>query len=145
MCIRIHIYCIEFLIIMVTFNSAMYPFTTEQAMTRQVKNTIGSLKPQDRNLEIKGMLIERKESHKIKGNLEFTQFVIADNTGSILCNYFGDLYIVTACPNCKVSISIICGRCLSALFKRNMILYTGKKLQFTELKASIQRIRNSHF
>jgi len=107
---------------MVSFNGITYPFTAEQAMARQVKHTIGTLKPQDRNLELKIILLEKTTQFEVKGNQKVTQYLVADHTGSILCNYFGEL-------GTKVQSGdiIYMEGAYVSLFKGNMILYTGKK------------------
>ena len=113
---------------MVSFNSVTYPFTVEQAMARQVKHSIGNLKPQDRNLELKVILLEKTTSHETKSRQQLTQFLVADNTGSIHCNFFGELGL-----KFKSGDIVYMEGAYASLYQGNMVLYTGKK-------ASIYRI-----
>ncbi len=113
---------------MVTFNSITYPFTAEQAMARTVKHSIGNLKPQDRNLELKVIILEKVSTFEIKTHQQVTQFLVADSTGSILCNYFGELGL-----KFKPGDIIYMEGAYVSLYRGNMILYTGKK-------ASIYRV-----
>lgn len=82
---------------------------------------ISDLRPGDKNVDVKIILVNRGTQRKLKSDVKITQFQVSDQSGSILCNFFdetgsglseGDiLFLKTA---------------YASIFKNQMILYTSK-------------------
>eukprot|EP00831_Metopus_contortus_P018566 TRINITY_DN17926_c0_g1_i2.p1 TRINITY_DN17926_c0_g1~~TRINITY_DN17926_c0_g1_i2.p1 ORF type:complete len:163 (+),score=23.64 TRINITY_DN17926_c0_g1_i2:180-668(+) len=89
---------------------------------RTVKHHIGDLKPHDRNLELKVILIEKINTFMVKHVTPVTQFLAADNTGSILCNFFGDMS-----SQFGIGDIVYMDGAYASLFRGTLVLYTGKK------------------
>ncbi len=107
---------------MVTFNSITYPFNNEQALARQTRNSIATLKPQDRNLELKVILIKQTDSRELKNRLRLTQFQAADATGSVLLTLFGDIG-----PKLRCGDILYMEGAYVSVYNKEATLYTGKK------------------
>ena len=107
---------------MVSFNSVMYPFTAEDAMKKEVRHFIGKLKPQDRNLELKVILVKVLGNFETRSHQQITQYLVADSSGSILCNYFGDIG-----KKMRAGDIVYMDGAYTTIFDGHMILYLGKK------------------
>lgn len=82
---------------------------------------ICDLKPMDKNIELKVILITQVSRNKLKNDLKITQFLAGDNTGTILCNFFDEVGDRLA----EGDIVYIKGA-YASLFKNNLVLYTPK-------------------
>jgi hypothetical protein len=83
--------------------------------------SIANIKPGDKNLDLQVILISQVSKNKLKSESTITQFLVGDQTGSILCNFFdktGDVL------NEGDIIHLKC--CYASIFKNKLILYTGK-------------------
>ncbi len=82
---------------------------------------IADIKPGDKNIDIKIILLQFISKNKLKNDQKITQYLVADNSGSIFCNFFDDvgdflnegdiLFLKTA---------------YATKFKNTLILYTSK-------------------
>jgi hypothetical protein len=82
---------------------------------------ISELKPYDKNIDVKIILLQLMTRSKLKSDVKMTQFLVADPSGSILCNFFED---VGDALNEGDIIFIKSG--YATLFKNNLVLYTPK-------------------
>jgi len=55
---------------------------------KSTSHQIRTLKPFDKNVELRVIVISKKENFVTKSNVSFCSFVIADGTGSIIANFF---------------------------------------------------------
>lgn len=94
-------------------------YNTEQNLVPNM--SIGNIKPGDKNLDLQVILISHVSKNKLKSDSTITQFLVGDQSGSILCNFFdktGDVL------NEGDIIFLKC--CYASIFKNKLILYTGK-------------------
>ena len=69
-------------------------YTLKELREKQISNQIINLKPRDRNLELRVVILEHIETREIKSRNEtLHQYLIADSSGSMLANFFGELGI----------------------------------------------------
>lgn len=83
--------------------------------------TIFQLKPHDKNLDLKVMLIEQKFRNRLKGEMKLTQFLAADTTGSILCNFFDEFG-----DRVKEGDILFLKGAYVSVFQNQLILYTNR-------------------
>ncbi len=79
------------------------------------------IKPGDKNLDIQLILLGLTHRGKLKNESKLTQFLVADNSGSILCNFFDDVGDLLDEGDI---IYLKC--CYASMFKEKMILYCGR-------------------
>ena len=65
-------------------------FTLEKLQEKEISHQIINLKPRDRNIELRVIVLELLDTYKTKLNENLMQFLIADNSGSIIANFFGE-------------------------------------------------------
>ncbi len=85
---------------------------------------ICELNPGDKNLDLKVMLIHQATKNKLK-DTKLTQFLAADQTGSILCNFFDEWG-----DKVKEGDILFLKTAYVSVYKNNMILYTSRYLIF---------------
>ncbi len=64
------------------------PFKLEQLLTKTVSHKISSLVVKERNIEMKCIVIKKIEEQN--SNNMLTKYLVADNSGSIYCNFYGE-------------------------------------------------------
>jgi hypothetical protein len=82
---------------------------------------ICDIKPFDKNLDMQVILISLVSKNKLKNESKITQFLVGDNSGSILCNFFDE----TGDKLNEGDIIFLKGS-YASIFKNKLILYTGK-------------------
>jgi hypothetical protein len=82
---------------------------------------ITDVKPGDKNLDIKVILLNLVIKNKLKNESKLAQFLVADNSGSILCNFFDDVG-----DSITEGDVIYLKSCYASIFKNKMILYCGR-------------------
>ena len=97
-----------------------YPFSIKEALEKEPKHTIVNLVPTEKEIEVKVIVLEMKSSFITKNQQKITQFLVADHTGSILCNFFG----VIGTSISPGDILFILGA-YASLFKTSLVLYQG--------------------
>jgi hypothetical protein len=85
------------------------------------------IKPGDKNIDIKLLILNKLSSNKLKSDAKITQFLVADHTGSIHCNFFDEIGDKL---NEGDIIFLKCG--YASVFKNQLILYASK-LSFGQL------------
>ena len=97
-----------------------YPFSMKEALEKAPKHNIANLLPTQKEIELKVIVLEMKNSFNTKNQQKITQFLVADHSGSILCNFFGQI------GTCIVpgDILFIIGA-YASLFKTSLVLYQG--------------------
>jgi len=65
-------------------------YELEKIQAKEVSHKIGQLKPRDRNIELKAIVLQLLESYETKNREKLLQYLIADETGSIIANFFGE-------------------------------------------------------
>jgi hypothetical protein len=82
---------------------------------------IKDLKPGDKNLDMKFILIEKKHKTKTKNESTIQQYLVADETGCVLCNFFDDFgNFINEGDICLIRNGY------ASVFKNNLILYASK-------------------
>lgn len=79
------------------------------------------LKPGDKNLDLCFILVQLKSRNKLKNDLKITQFLVADESGSILCNFFDDVGL-----KLQEGDIIFLKGCYASVFKGHLILYASR-------------------
>ena len=92
----------------------------KEVMSRPVTHVIANIKPFDKNIEIKAIVLEHRGEYNLK-NAKMTQYLIADNSGSIFLNVYGAEY-----NSIKPGDILLVSSAYATLYKDNMILYTSK-------------------
>jgi hypothetical protein len=82
---------------------------------------ISDLRPFDKNIDIKVILLQLISRSKLKSEVKITTFLVADHSGSIHCNFFEDVGDILSEGDI---IFIKSG--YATIFKNNLILYTSK-------------------
>jgi hypothetical protein len=86
-------------------------------------HTVSGITPNDKNIEIRLILIEKLGSINLKSGDIIHQFLAADHTGSIKCNFFGDHG-----QSLKISDIVFMSGIYATLYKElTLTLYTGKR------------------
>lgn len=49
-----------------------------------------TLKPADKNVELRVIVISKKDNFVTKNHVAFTSYVVADSTGSIIANFYSN-------------------------------------------------------
>jgi hypothetical protein len=84
---------------------------------------IKDLKPLDKNLEMRVILISEPQVNKLKNGQTITQFLVADESGSIYCNFY-DI------SEWKSTISegdiLFLKGAYATIYNTNLILYSSK-------------------
>ena len=90
-------------------------------LTGPLTHTVSNLTPNDKNIEIRLILIEKLGNINLKSGDIIHQFLAADITGSIKCNFFGDHG-----QNLKVCDIVFVSGVYATLYKEmTLTLYTG--------------------
>ena len=89
----------------------------------QLNKKICDLKPHDKNIDIKIMVIQQMIKNQRCSNGEFRlyQFLVSDNTGSILCNFYDEWG-----EKIKEGDILVLRCAYVSIYKSQMILYTSR-------------------
>ena len=86
----------------------------------KINKYIKDLKPGDKNLDMKFILIDKRQKTKTKNDSVIQQYLVADETGSVLCNFFDDFgNFINDGDICLIKNGY------ASLFKNNLILYAS--------------------
>jgi len=85
------------------------------------KKSIVQLVPNDKNLNLTFLLVEKKHPVRLKRDSVIYPFLVADNTGSIVCNFFDEIG-----EQLKESDIINVQNAYASLYKNQMSLYPAK-------------------
>lgn len=96
----------------------------DPASLLKTNKTICELNPGDKNLDLKIMLIHQATKNKLK-ETKLTQFLAADQTGSILCNFFDEWG-----DKVKEGDILFLKSAYVSVYKNNMILYSSRYKNF---------------
>ena len=64
-------------------------FKVHHLINKHASHQVRSLKPGDKNIELRAIVISKKDSFTTKKQVSFCSFVIADSTGSVVANFYG--------------------------------------------------------
>lgn len=100
--------------------------SNEKYISKPTKHTISLVSPNEKSLELRVLLLERLDSIDIKSGERMTQFLVADSTGSIRCNFFGQ-----GGSQLQPGDIVYLASCYAHYYKETTLtLYSGKKGQF---------------
>ena len=86
-------------------------------------HTISSITPNDKNIEARFILLEKLGTISLKSGDVIHQFLVADQTGSIKCNFFGEHG-----HQLKSGDIVYMANIYATLYKETTLtLYTGKR------------------
>ena len=86
-------------------------------------HTISAITPNDKNIEVRMILLEKLGAINLKSGDVIHQFLVADQTGSIKCNFFGDHG-----HQLKAGDIVYMSGIYATLYKETTLtLYTGKR------------------
>jgi len=86
----------------------------------KINKNICELNPGDKNLDLKVMLIQQTAKNRLKES-KLTQFLVADHSGSILCNFYDEWG-----DKVKEGDILFLKGAYVSVFKNDMILYTSR-------------------
>ena len=66
-------------------------FSLSELQAREAPNRIVELKPLMKNLDLKVIVIEKGQGKELKNKEWLYQCTVADQTGKIFCNFFGEV------------------------------------------------------
>ena len=112
---------------------AVDPFDSNYNLTylinKKTSQTIRSLKPFEKNIELKVIVIDRKESFITKNKVAITSYIVGDQSGSIYANFYsknGSFIVRKIIGEMIKSGDILyINGAYTSLFKNQMILYEG--------------------
>lgn len=64
-------------------------FRVNHLINKHASHQVRSLKPGDKNIELRAIVISKKDVFTTKKQISFCSFVIADSTGSVVANFYG--------------------------------------------------------
>ena len=86
-------------------------------------HTISAITPNDKNIEVRMILLEKLGTISLKSGDVIHQFLVADSTGSIKCNFFGEHG-----HQLKSGDIVYMNSIYATLYKETTLtLYTGKR------------------
>ena len=65
-------------------------FTYESLSSKSITHQIAMLKPNQSNLELMFIILEKLRDRRTKTNVLITTYLVADSTGSVHCNFYED-------------------------------------------------------
>jgi len=106
-------------------------FSLSELQNKTVSHKICNLKPRDKSIELRVIVLELLETYETKIKDKITQFLLADETGSIIANFFGETGKRLCVFYNGVGSQIRDGDILyingayTTIFNKKMILYQG--------------------
>lgn len=86
-------------------------------------HSISAVTPNDKNIEVRVILLEKISSIELKSGDVIHQFLVADHSGSIKCNFFGETG-----SQLKSGDIVHMSNIFATLYKETTLtLYTGKR------------------
>jgi hypothetical protein len=82
---------------------------------------ICDIKPYDKNIDIKILVLQLLSRNKSKNDIKITTFLVADYSGSINCNFFEDVGEMI-----NEGDILFLKSAYASIFKNNLILYTSR-------------------
>jgi hypothetical protein len=82
---------------------------------------IAEIKPGDKNLDIRGIIVCQISKNTLKNEQKIRQLLLADSTGSIHCNFFDEVG-----EKLNEGDVIFLKNAYASVFKNNLILYANK-------------------
>ena len=82
---------------------------------------IGEIKPGDKNLNIRGIIVTQISKNTLKNEQKIRQLLVADCSGSIHCNFFDEVG-----ERLNEGDIIFLKNSYASVFKNNLILYANK-------------------
>lgn len=90
---------------------------------KETSHTVRSVTPNDKNIELRVILLERVNTIELKTGELIYQFLVADASGSIKCNFFGNFG-----KDLRSSDIVFLSGVYATLYKESTLtLYTGKR------------------
>jgi hypothetical protein len=96
-------------------------FSHGQLIEKPVQNKIGALRPGIRNVEAKVICVRYIHSGSQKNGIKFSRYQVADETGSVYCDFTGDF-----CDAVEEGDIVYLTNFATNMYKGEMVLYQGK-------------------
>ncbi|CAI2382760.1 unnamed protein product [Moneuplotes crassus] len=94
----------------------------EDIFHKKPSKELKDIKHGDKKLEVKFIILEKTASIPLKNSDLLTQFLVADETASIRCNFFGEIG-----ADLQPGDIIYMNEAYATTYKNMLILYQGKK------------------
>jgi hypothetical protein len=65
-------------------------FKLSHLSSKPTSHQVRTLKPADKNVELRVIVISKKDNFVTKNHVAFTSYVVADSTGSIIANFYSN-------------------------------------------------------
>ena len=89
---------------------------------KQASNNIGELRPGMKNVDLKAIVLHKDKAKELKNKDTLHQCFIADSTGKINCNFFGEVGESLRCGDIVYLMGAYTG-----VFNGHMVLYQSSK------------------
>jgi len=66
-------------------------FELEKIQAKEISHSVSALKPGDKNIELRVIVLELLETYEKKTKEKLFQYLLADGTGSVIGNFFGEV------------------------------------------------------
>ena len=104
--------------------------TLEQYVAKVAPNKIGELRPGLKNLDLKVIVVSKDRAKELKSGDTLTQCLIADATGTIKCNFYGEVGDSLRCGDIAYLMSAFTG------------VYGGRMVLYQSSKGGVYRLRD---
>ncbi len=89
--------------------------------TLSTNKKVAEIKPGDKNIDIRVIIVAQVSKSTLKNEQKIRQFVVADSSGGIHCNFFDEVG-----ENMNEGDVIFLKNAYASVFKNNLILYANK-------------------
>ncbi len=94
----------------------------EEVNSRVVQNCIAELRPPQKSIELKVIIMSKDAPKELKNKEILTQCLVADHSGKVLCNFYGELG-----QKLRPGDIVYLSGAYTSLFKDHMVLYQSAK------------------
>ena len=108
-------------------------FHLEQLQMKSITHQIVNLKPREKNIELRAIVLELLDTYETKIKERLVQYLISDGSASIVANFFGETGYFLNCigvlthvgPQIKEGDILYISGAYTTLYNKKMILYQG--------------------
>ena len=97
------------------------PFNYLQIKEKKVSHKIAELKPNEKNIELRCIVIKKEEEKMLQNNVNLYKYLIGDSTGSIFCNFFNENF--SDLENGEI---LYLNGFVTNLYKNKLVMYQSK-------------------
>ena len=97
------------------------PFNYDQIKEKTVSHKIANLKSNEKNIELRCIVIKKEEEKMLQNNVNLYKYLIGDETGSVFCNFFNDDF-----HNLESGEILYLNGFVTNLYKNRLVMYQSK-------------------